>query len=327
MKVSTILTIILFLVVLFGSIGGTGYYYTQCNNAMTAQVFEHLESVAQSRASHVKTFLNNEKTLAQELSLIDKVEKALLNPSNENIVAIEQRLQKTVDLIDEVFHINIVDKSGIIIAGTDANALGIDKSKDSRWAKLNNGEIAISDVKFPIEGGNPVLSVASPVNSNNEVIGFVFVRREINKSLFCLLFDKTGMGETGETYLVNKEGYAITPLLFVEDAVLEWKVDTINSRNCLEHFEEEAEEHEEIQIFLDYRGKKVIGSHMPIYEMQWCLLAEINEEEVLGKQRTIFQKVALIIIIVITIIVTLIGFFVGKFIDKRVVLKKGGKKL
>jgi len=330
MKVSTISTIVVFFLALLGSIGATSYYYTQCNNAVKTEVHAHLESVAQSRAHHIEDFLNDNKILARELSLIGEVKGALLNPSESNILAVNQRLQKTIDAIDEIIKINIVNKSGIIIAGTDANSLGIDKTNDNRWEKLNNGEIGISEVKFPIEGGNPVLSIASPVNGGNGIIGFVFIRLDIEKSLFPLLLDKTGIGETGETYLVNKEGYAISPLLFVEDAVLKWKIDSVNSRNCFSHEHEKEirwEEHEEIQEFLNYRGEKVLGVHAYIPETQWCLLAEINEEEILGNQRAVFQKTALTIIITLVIVVTLIGFFIGKFIDKRVVLKKGRKEL
>ena len=336
MKISTIFIIVFFLIALLGSIGATSYYYTQCNNAITAQVFEHLESVAQSRARHIECFLTNKKVIVQELALIGKIEKVLLDSSDANVLAVNQRLQKTVESIDEITHINIIDKSGIIIAGTDANSLGIDKSKDSRWTKLNNGEIGISDIKFPIEGGDPILSIASPVDNGNGIIGFVFVRINIENNLFSLLLDKTGLFETGETYLINKDSYAITPLLFIEDAILEWKIDTINSRDCLsglkpeifdDKFSGEHIGHDPIKIYLNYLGERVIGTHYPIQEMEWCLLAEINEEEILGNQRIVFQKTALTIITILTIIITLIGFFVGKFIDKRVVLKKGRKSL
>ena len=121
--------------------------------------------------------------------------------------------------------------------------------------------------------------------------------------------------------------------MFVEDAVLKWRVDSDNSRDCFEarddlnFIEGEHHGHEAVRIFLDYTGKKAIGAHVYIPEMEWCLLAEISEEEVLGKQRAVFQRVALSIIIVVVIVVGLIGFFVGRFIDKIVVLKKWKRNL
>jgi len=178
-----------------------------------------------------------------------------------------------------------------------------------------------------ILGGRSVIT--GPLIVYVELLGVVSIGSDGN-SINNVMIDKTGLGDTGEIYLVNSEGYAITPLLSVEDAVLKWKIDTINSRNCFSHEHEkeiEWEGHEETLEFLNYKGGNVIGTHIYIPEMKWCLLAEINEEEILGKQRIIFQKTALTIIISIVVIITLIGFFIGKFIDKRVVLKKGMKRL
>lgn len=225
MKVSKILLVIFFIVALLGSIAGTSYYYIKSVDSMEEQIYSHLESVGQSRAAHIET-----------------------------------------------------------------------------WLKTN---------KKPFE-----MFTDSELEELNEIT-----------------LDKTGIGETGETYLINKNSYAITPLLFVEDAVLKQKIDTISSRNCLDMLKDYTVNnpghlgHEPIETFLDYRGEKVLGAHTPIPRMGWCLLAEIDESEILGKQRKIFQKVSLTIIIAMLIITILVGLFVGKFIDDAVVLKKKKKSL
>ena len=43
--------------------------------------------------------------------------------------------------------------------------------------------------------------------------------------------------------------------------------------------------HKQTQILLDYRGSKVIGTHFPILEQGWCLLVEIDETEILKRQK------------------------------------------
>ncbi len=338
MKIKIVIMIMFFLVALLGGIGGTSYYYVQSNQAMNQQVFNHLENVAQSRANHIETELKMEKEVVQSLALIGGVEKLLLAYANNSTypgqkLNVETRLQKTVDSIEQIIHINLANKFGTIIAGTNPAILGDDKSTDPIFTKLKDGKIAISDVRFHPENENLILIVASPVKIDGRIVGFVFMRIDAQKSLFPILFDKTGLGETGETYLINKENYAISPLLFVEEAPLKWKVDSINSRNCLNMLgnpldgEIEHLGHEPVEIYLDYRGQRVVGAHYPLPEMNWCLLAEINEEEILGRQRHLFQRVSLIIIIALVLIITLVGFFIGKFLDKRVVLKKGNKNL
>lgn len=334
MRIGILIMVISFLIAMLASIGGTAYCYSQSMKVVTNQVYSHLESVAQSRAHHIESRLKMEKDVVKSLALTGKVERLLLasesdSDYNDKKIAVNERVQKTVDSIEQIIHIQIINKDGITIAGTNPALLGVDRSSDPRFPKLNEGEIAISSVGFSPEDGNPRLSIASPVLNNNEIIGFVFVRVDIEKSLYPLLLDKTGIGETGETYLVNNDGYAITPLKFEEDAVLKYRVDSINSRNCfvIGDIPKDYIGYEIVKTFLDYRGKKVIGTYSYIKEMDWCLLAEIDEEEILGVQRELFQKITFMIIIVVIALTTLIGFFIGKHLNKIVVLKKGRKRL
>jgi len=336
MKISVILIIVLFIIALLGSIGGTSYYYTQCNKAMTTQVFKDLESVAQSKASHIETVLKMYEQRARLLTSktwLRKHLKSYLETGDEEYkTKVEQILIDVQKENSEFLHISIINLDGKIIISTEEQQYGKDVSERVVFIK-GKEDYFISDIlKGDISSVRRV--IAGPLIQDGELLGVIVVGSG-GKSLEKVMIDKTGMGETGETYLINKEGYAITPLLFVENAVLEWKVDTVNSRNCFSHAGHEGNEepheehhgHEAVQVFLDYRGEKVIGAHVYIPEMQWCLLAEIDEEEILGNQRAIFQRVSLTIIIVITILVTLMGFFLGRFIDKRIVLKKGVKSL
>ena len=338
MKVSTILTIVLFLVALLGSIGGTSYYYTQCNNAMTSQVYEHLESIAQSKGNHIETFLEEQKIKIKIAQRDDDLISFLkLAKQGKDYSHLEEEI--TGDLNEFLYRhfveIDLWDENGIVLDSTNKDLIGTDYSALDFY-KIGKKEFYIDVYTDPISGGDKI-GMASPFfdESTGEFLG-IYAALLSTEDLDKITLDKTGIGETSETYLINKEGYAITPLLFVEDAVLEWKIDSVNSRNCLSGLDKiipdnrngvEHVGHEAIKTYLDYSGTKVIGAHYPLTKIGWCLLAEINEEEILGNQRVVFQKTALIIIISIVILVTLIGFFVGKFIDERVVLKKGKKGL
>lgn len=334
MKVGSIIMVVFFLVALLGGIGGTSYHYIKSVEAMNEQVFKHLESVAQSRASHIETLLDtykeNVKMISTGNAFKDSVDESIDYEKRRN--QINRRIDSMISSHKEIERIRVLDKNGIIIA-SNFEDVNLDKSETDIFLNGKNKTFA-GELHFSEYTGNFVLSISSPIILDNGFAGVLIVNYHTQKFKEIVL-DKTGIGETGETYLVNSENYAITPLLFVEDAELEWKVDTINSRNCKKHevYNKEEKAHDEhhghdaVGIFLDYRGGEVIGTHVYISEMNWCLLAEISEEEVLGKQRVLFQRVALKIIIALIIFMTFVGFFVGKHIDKRVVLKKGKKSL
>jgi len=298
------------------------------------------------------------------ITAVDCVQGYIENIVNEvDVEASTALIEKCVKDVSEgnnnFFEIIVADKNGDVIVSHSQ----IREEHDHETLNIKDKEGFIEGMKgFKVidaheDQGIATLGYVGPIKSvdEKEVNGVLIIHQafdgEVNKfdsastkglGINNIVLDKTGIGETGETYLINGEGYAITPLLFVEDAVLKQKVDTLGSRDCLEerfrhlelHEEEEEQAHEEehighevVEVFLDYRGKKVIGTHLYIPKMDWCLLAEVDEEDVLGKQRELFQKVTLTIIIFLVVIVTLIGFFVGRFIDKTVVFKKQKKKL
>jgi signal transduction histidine kinase len=83
------------------------------------------------------------------------------------------------------------------------------------------------------------------------------------------------MGRTGETYLVNREGFMITDSRFVSNAVLKVKVDSEPVREWRERGKEM------IGDYLDYRGVMVSGSSAIVNEPEWLLLTEMDFSQAL----------------------------------------------
>ena len=327
MKLAAILVLSFVLVGIVGGVWVTGYCYQKSVDSLTDQVYSHLESVAYSRGYHIETQLELKKELVKSLALIVEVEELLLSTEDSNydfqINAVNERLQKIIDSVEQVESISVVDKSGIIIAGTNLEIVGGNRSTEEKFLKARQGETIIRDIHFS-PGGEPVMGLASPVKVNGEIIGFVFMRVDIEEVLFQPLSDKTGIGKTGETYLINKECYVVTPLLFVEDAPLKWKIDNIASRNCFsmlesnDEFTGEYKGHEAVETYLGYGGEEVIGAHYPILEMQWCLLAEINEAEILGVLRRELFRSLFILLVLLILFVSLAGYIVVRLVSEPI---------
>jgi len=98
-----------------------------------------------------------------------------------------------------------------------------------------------------------------------------------------MLTDSTGLGKTGEIYLVNKDGYLLSPSRFTDDVILETKINTKQVNLFLSEYliKGHSENIEQKPIdYPDYRGEKVLGVHFYIPEMQWGLIAEFDIKEV-----------------------------------------------
>ncbi len=218
----------------------------------------------------------------------------------------------------EIFEINILNNNGIVVASTDKAYVGYNRSNDALFLKGKEG-LYIRDIHISKTSGNPDMDIVSPVLLNGEFLGVINIDLK-TEELFKITLDRTGLGETGEAYLVNKDKYMISPSRFNEDVILKQKVDTENVKRCLLHKGKEhipELEEKEIAVFPDYRGITVLGTHQYIPQMQWCLLAEIDEKEALAplaKLKLIFS----IVMFSVLIIAWLIGIFVSRLITKPI---------
>ena len=127
--------------------------------------------------------------------------------------------------------------------------------------------------------------------------------------------DKTGMGETGEIFIINKYGYMITPSRFEKGTFLKRKVDTLNSRLALRHKNKRHSllEPELQKVFLDYRGKESIGAHQVLPKMQWCFLGKIEAKEALASL-IVVRIFFIVVFFFVAIIAWLAGISIGKTI-------------
>jgi methyl-accepting chemotaxis protein len=210
---------------------------------------------------------------------------------------------------------SILDKNGIVIASTNKTSIGSDKNQEKSYLKAQE-ESYIGDVHISKISGIFAITIAAPVLLNGEFLGII-IEDHSTEGLFKIISEKTGLGKTGDIYLVNKDLYMISPSRFKEDVILKQKVDTINAKKSIINKSEKHMQSSEASIFRDYKGVNVLGAYENLPEMQWGLLAEIEENEALAplhKLRfTFFGLLGFI-----TIMAWSIGVFVSRLISRPI---------
>ena len=306
MKLSLIFMLSFLIIGLTGSIIGGYYNYSNMNKLLKEQVYYHLETTAQSRADHIEAFLTEQKHEVE----IAATHKEL---TNEELIEI-------IDLENHFYELFTLDNNGKVMATTNPKEeIREDFSQELFFLNGKKG-IYVQDAFYDEEFQKRAITISTP-----HADGVLIVKIGLEQ-LGEITTDRTGLGETGEVYLVNKERKLLTPSRFMENSILVQEVDTINAENCLNIEEMDTMEHishERIEIFLDYRGERVLGTHVYLPEMQWCLLVEIDEAEVFETPRIKFIKSAFIISIIITLFMVLIGYFAGKKLEDKYF---GGRK-
>ena len=291
--------------------------YITVKNKFEEQIFDHLMTAAQSRADHLEAFLKEQKETVEQITVIPAFKELLI--TSKNNPAYNQKLEQTIEALgynlhDEFYGTFLLDKNGTIVSSVNRGSIGLDKSSDPYFLNAKE-ETYIKDAYYSTATGKNSIAVSSPIigNKTNQLLGVIVARIETNK-LNNITLDRTGLGETGEIYLVNKDYYMITSSRFKEDVFLKQKVDTVNVRNSFSDKKGQKSKHKEIAIFSDYRGINVVGTHVYIPETNWTLIAEIDAKEAFEPLKWI-QLIFVAILIIVPIIAWLVGIFVSRMIS------------
>lgn len=168
-------------------------------------------------------------------------------------------------------------------------------------------------IEFEPSAGGKKMIVVSPVFAEDSKIGDdpigVIISRMRTAAIDSVLVNRSGLGETGEVYIVNERFEMLSESRFIEDAVFQIKVDTLGVQKCFN----EGKEH--LGLYNDYRGIPIYGSSYCARDLGIVLLAEIDEAEV-AKPIGILENRIMLTGIVITIVMGGIAFVISKSLSR-----------
>ncbi len=227
--------------------------------------------------------------------------------------------------------IYLINSKGKILWGMDKNSC----LKNNDLESIENKDFPLTKIYFKVKfsdktifsdyylcpkNNEPKLFVASPVKDSNKIIGFLIL--EINiKKINEILEERTGLGETGETFLVGKDYLMRSQSRFIkENTILKQKVITKHAKECLSYEFKGIEHEKKVKASLskDYRGEPVLSAHVALPKFNWCLLAKIDEKEAIGTPRQALIMFALMLAVIIVLISAIISFFIVKNISNPI---------
>ncbi len=261
------------------------------------QAYKQIESVNKIKSEHISTFLNSEREVIQALA------------SDYNMTRKEiEEAKKNVSQINELYLIGL---DGKVLLSSDQTQEGSDKTSESYFVE-GQKRTYVSDFHFSDIFNKNTYSVSAPVidGSTNKLKGVIVARMEPD-NLYSIVESKISLGDSGESFLVNKDRYFISPSRYLgSTVVLNKKVQTQNVDEC---FSNDNTEHIAKKYF-DYRNAPIIGSHAYLNDVNWCLISKIDYSEILD------QNYQIVIIATISIFASLALFLVvGYFLSKKIV--------
>ncbi|RLG31609.1 hypothetical protein DRO03_00555, partial [Methanosarcinales archaeon] len=231
------------------------------------QVSNNLETTAQSRANHIGTVLGEYDQETALLS-VERVFRDVVDESKNHtrsIAAANLRISGVIQVHEAISGIEVMDKDGTVVVSSHAGAKSDENM--SELFRVENGKIRVTNPSTSVFTGEDIIRVATPILVDGEFSGIIFVDFDAGK-IFKIATDKTGLGETGGIYILNRDGYMITPPGSVGDTPPKQDVDPV-------HFGGASA----AALCTNHRGVNVLRAYAPIPAMDWCLVAEIDEAE------------------------------------------------
>jgi len=224
---------------------------------------------------------------------------------------LNRNLRNYIDY-EEIFIID--SNTGIIELSTNQQFIGENKSNNLYFTRpLETGEVYIKDIYYSNSRKHPSMTISTPIycmEHNTHIIGVLVARINLDKSLYNLLLNRTGLGETGETLLVDKNALALNALRWHYNAPLNLKISSEPTSNA-------AIGKTGVIISSDYRDEEVLAAYTYIAKTGWGFVCKQDKSELNAPIR----KMALNFIFLfglIAIIVFFISLYSSNSISKPI---------
>ncbi len=249
------------------------------------EAFEgELLAIAKGAADAVDVAMNAEIAMAKEIAHGNTViDVAMLvtqsgNKEHKEVEALSRKLSTAMKEIGSHYEIIIVtDLNGAIYAdGSAGSYKGISIADRDYFKAAKDGKANIGQVIKSKKTGNPVVPIGVPIKSSSgEVVGVAAIVMKVDA-----LFDKVAaikVGETGYTYMVDKEGTFIAHPK--ADLILS---TSIKSLKGMESFTENILRSQEGVDHYRYEGIDKTGGFASIPVTGWRTVTTMNNHEFLA---------------------------------------------
>jgi methyl-accepting chemotaxis protein len=205
--------------------------------------------------------------------------------------------------------------------------------KNSALAKLWNKvivtqQISVQDFEpYAPQNNEPAAFIGAPLfMANGSIYGVVALPISLD-SINAIMKERTGMGETGETYLVGpdrlmrSDSYVDPVNHTVKASFANPSMGTADTEAVREAFDGE----DRAGITVNYNGNSVLSCYdlVRILDLRWAIIAEIDKTEAFASLNNIRMMIGLVALVCIGAIITFALLITGSIAKPIIRISKG----
>jgi signal transduction histidine kinase len=269
-----------FLLLLLPMLAAGWFAFRGATEALQTETHAVLRAASDGAEAQLREFLSSLKRTTESLGADPEV-SANLEGRSGRPVDMTQLLERVRTRVPEAQAIFWMNPQGHVVSSSGQEFLG---KQEAGTPIFDQGRQSFypGDVVRDPKAGDLQWVMSAPVKDprTEQVLGVVGL--EVDPRVLSAL--TTGsrdlqegsdtqsfrMGETGETYLVNRSGFMLTESRFIPNSVLRVKVYTKPVQAAVQRGQEM------IGDYLDYRGVPVSGASAILRDCGWVLLTEID---------------------------------------------------
>ena len=284
--------------------------YQNARGTLEKEITKALNAVVDNKTFILKKWSEDQladvKNLAAKLAVRDLLSPTL-RATYPDLAAKsdEERRRKIKNLITALqetdpsyVDVLIADKEGKVVSSSSRPLSQEGKSlSETGLPKLEEDHASVSPVFYSQKAQQHVFMISTPVYDDNaNVVGHAILEVEL-RPIHRLMEERSGLGETGEVIIVDRDHRMLTQLRFTEEStVLQSIPESKPIRLGLQGEKGTA-------FHRDYRGVAVFSTFRPLPELGAVLIAKMDESEVFSPiaelRNTVIFIVALTLLIAV----------------------------
>jgi len=287
--------------------------YHSIEKAVSERTFDQLSSINILKKNQLEAYFEHKKHILERLAASDET---LENFRHHGISPEYMRYLEFIQKNAHFESILLLDTAGnpvcdrvspltdILISNADNDYLQI-------FLKVCKDTGALGDFtgKFNRQPDKIVLLTGVPVRDENGKPAGILLALSNPDDITSLIYERTGLGETGESYIVSSDLHMRSRSRFfphIDPARIE--VNTTAARLALQGISG-------IEIIDDYRGAKVLSVFRPmeITGLEWIIISEIDKNEALKPIHLLRKQM-----FVAGLLVTLVFFTITTYLARKI---------
>jgi signal transduction histidine kinase/HAMP domain-containing protein len=286
-----------FLLLALPTVALVGYMaYFQATDTLKQSVFERLNAVATLKEDGLNRWVEDQRRDVVFIAWLPEVRaqagELLSHQASEPeyqaaYALLSEYLRFVVTGTSDSEELLILDLNGDIVLSTDKTHEGQSRAEELYFSQGKSSTYVQNVYPSPLTG-RPTITIATPLfDRDKRRVGVLASHLNLAR-IDRIIFERTGLGESGETYLVDPSN------VFVSESRLDGQQFPEGSSVHSKGIEAALQGIDGSGLYLNYRGTPVVGVYRWIGDQQVALLAEMSQIEAFAPARRLAWTIFLI---------------------------------